>query len=238
MSLETAKAKIIENNEKISALLRENEELLRAEGFDLPNENFDVSAWGKIKIPSGYIRVTTYFYNKYHLNEIVKTWQVRDNIAYSFQVSDFYNYLINRFNIWGSVETMFYKNAIINLVSIFEAFVFECANNICECPSACGKVQKCKYHFSNSQRNNSFAALCRMKELGIVDYSEEKMERIKEIIDLRNRVHIRLAKNNEFNSSDFCLELYNEVIELVQDVSRNIFEKGVKLYACGKRITE
>ena len=98
MSLETTKEKIIKNNEQISELLRKNEELLREDGFDLPNENFVVGDWYKIKIPSGYIRNTTYFYEKYHLDSIVKEWQVKANIAYSFQLSDFYNYLFNRFN--------------------------------------------------------------------------------------------------------------------------------------------
>ena len=238
MSLEKAKAKIIENNEKISTLLRENEDLLRAEGFDLPNDNLNMDGLQKIKIPSQYIRTKEYFYEKYHLYIIVSAWDVRNNIAYSFQVSDLYNYLINRFNIWGSVETMLYKNAIINFVSIFEAFVFECANNICMCPSQCGKTNKCKRHFSNTQRNNSYKALCRMRELHIVDYDEAKMERIKEIIELRNRIHIRLAENNEFNSSDFCLAVYNEVIGLLKQISEDIYTNGVKLYACGKRITE
>ena len=51
-------------------------------------------------------------------------------------------------------------------------------------------------------------------------------------------IHIRLAENNEFNSSDFCLALYNEVIGLLKQISEAIYTNGVKLYACGKRITE
>lgn len=231
MSLEMTKEKIIKNNEQISALLCENEKLLRGEGLDLPNENFVVGDWYKIKIPSGYIRNTTYFYEKYHLDNIVKKWQVRANIAYSFQLSDFYNYLFNRFNIWGSVVIIFYKNAIINLVSIFEALILECANNICECPSECQKVAACKVHFSKEARNNSYAALARMNALGILSYSEEKMARIKEIIELRNRVHIRLAEKSEFNSADFCLDLHNEVINLIQELSEDIYNNGVRLYS-------
>lgn len=231
MSLETTKEKIIKNNERISELLRENEELLRKEGFELPNENFVVGDWYKIKIPSGYIRNTTYFYEKYHLDSIVKEWQVRANIAYSFQLSDFYNYLFNRFNIWGSVVIIFYKNAIINLVSIFEALILECANNICECPSECQRVTACKLHFSKEARNNSYMALARMNALGIISYSEEKMARIKEIIGLRNRVHIRLAEKSEFSSADFCLELHDEVIALIQELSEAIYNNGVKFYS-------
>ena len=212
--------------------MRENEDLLRGEGFDLPNENFVVGDWYKIKIPSGYIRNTTYFYEKYHLDDIVKKWQVKANISYSFQLSDFYNYLFNRFNLWGSVVIIFYKNAIINLVSIFEALILECANNICECPGECQKVAACEVHFSKGARNNSYAALVRMNDLGIISYNQEKMMRIKEIIELRNRVHIRLAEQSEFNSADFCLDLHNEVLTLIQELSEDIYKNGVKLYSC------
>ena len=232
MSLDLIKEKIIKNNEQISELLRQNEELLREEGLDLPNENFVVGDWYKIKIPSGYIRNTAYFYEKYHLDAIVKRWQVKANIAYAFQLSDFYNYLFNRFHIWGSVEIIFYKNSIINLVSIFEALILECANNICENPSECNKVKNCGVHFTKEERNNSYKALMRINELGILFYTEEKMARIKEIIELRNRVHIRLAEKSEFNSADFCLDLHNEVIGLIQELSENIYNNGVKFYSC------
>ena len=79
-------------------------------------------------------------------------------------------------------------------------------------------------------------ALTRMNALGIVSYSEEKMARIKEIIALRNRVHIRLAEKSEFSRADFCLELYNEVMELIQELSEDIYNNGVKLYSyCNRK---
>ena len=166
------------------------------------------------------------------MGDIVKEWQVRANIAYAFQLSDFYNYLVNRFNIWGSVVIIFYKNAIINLVSIFEALILECANNICGRPSECQRVTACKVHFSKEARNNSYVALERMNALRIISYSEEKKARIKEIIALRNRVHIRLAERSEFSSADFCLDLYNEILTLIGELSEDIYHNGVKLYAC------
>lgn len=236
MSLEETRKKIISNNFQITNLLKENEDLLKTEGFNVPVKNYRVDDMERIQIPSGYIRTSAHFFAKYHLNEIVKDFQVRNNISYSLQVSDFYNYLVNRFHIWGSVETVFFKNAIINHVSILEALVFECANNICS-PDGCKKINNCKRHFNKKQRENSFKALKRLKEIGVVDYDDKKIARIKEIIDLRNRVHIRLAKENEFNSSDFCLSLYNEVVLLTQNLAEDIYKNGVKLYYCGKGIT-
>ena len=42
--------------------------------------NLDINEWYRIKIPNGYIHNTTYFYEKYYLEEIVKTWQVQANM--------------------------------------------------------------------------------------------------------------------------------------------------------------
>lgn len=124
---------------------------------------------------------------------------------------------------------MLYKSAIINLVSIFEALIFECANNICS-PTDCSAISKCEKHFSKTQRNNSFEALKRINGLHITDFDDEEMNRISEIISFRNRVHIRLAKENEFISSDFSLSLHNEIISFLQRLTENIYNKGVPLY--------
>ena len=69
-----------------------------------------------------------------------------------------------------------------------------------------------------------------MNELNITDFNEEEMNRIKEIIGFRNRVHIRLAEENEFINSDFSMLLYNEVIILLQRLSSCISENGILLY--------
>lgn len=222
--------KIVENNAKITKLLKENEYLAKSEGLNIPNENYAVAPAEKIQIPSGYIRVNEAFSSKYHLGEIVKSDAVRKNIAYSLQLSDLHNYIMNRIHIWGSVETMFIKSAVINLVSVMEAIVSECAENICCNPSACTSIKTCPRHFNRNQRAQPYLALEKMKELGIVDYDDSKMSRIKEIIDYRNRVHIRLAKDNEFKSADFDIELYNEVMSLLADLAEKVYDNGVKLY--------
>lgn len=225
-----SKAMIIENNATITKLLKENEARLIQDGFDVPVQNYVPDKAQKIQIPSGYIRVNETFQKKYHLQEIVRDQAVKKNIAYSLQLSDFYNYIINRFNVWGSVETMFLKDAVINLVSVFEALVFECANNICCNTSTCTIINECANHFTNKQRNNSYEALVKMNQLHIVNYSEKQLSRIKEIIELRNRVHIRLATENEFNNADFSISLYNEVIQLIQQLSDCIYTNGFPLY--------
>ena len=224
------KEKLIKNNRKISELLKENEEILKTAGYKPPVENFAVDYQEKISIPSGYIRTKDMFYEKYHLREIIDKVHCRRNISYALQLSDFYNYIANRFFVRGSVETMFYKNAIINLVSILEALILDCANNICCNPDNCKNNKSCPSNFNKNERNKVLAALDRMKQLNITTFNDDEINRIKTIIGYRNRVHIRLAPENEFKSEDFSLNLYNEVIRYLQKICEDIYNNGVPLY--------
>lgn len=234
MISDNSKEKLKANTAEITRLLAENENILREEGLNPPANNFSLESSEKINIPSSYIRVNEYFIKKYHLREIVSDAHVRKNMAYTLQLSDLNNYLINRFFIWGSVETMFLKSAIINLVSVLEALIFECVNNICCCTNTCGKANVCNYHFTNKQRNNSaFDALQKLNEINITRLGEDELSRVQEIINYRNHVHIRLAKDNEYLNSDFSIETYNELMLLLAKIDGAIFENGVPLYNCG-----
>ena len=232
---EEAKKKIIENNRAISELLTENEKILREQGFDPPEENYAVDEDDKIRPPSGYIRPKEYLVRKYHLEEIASDWTIRSNIGYALQMSDFYNYLLNRVYFWGSLEKMIYKNAIINLVSVMEAIIFECAHGICCCPDRCKENQICKMAFSKGERSNSYKALQRINALKITDFTDQEMIRIKELIGLRNQVHLRLAKGKEYFEKEYGLKLYNEVISILQKLCEEIFQNGAKyFYRCYK----
>ena len=115
MSLEIQE-KILNNNKKISALLRENEVLLRQEGYNPPANNFALPPEERISFPPGYIRTVAQFNEKYHLREIFPHRHSRHNVTYALEVSDLFNYVFNRIHIWGAVETVFYKLALVNLV--------------------------------------------------------------------------------------------------------------------------
>ena len=94
------------NIEKISSLLSRNEELIREEGYNPPLDNFTIEKENRIKMPQRYIRTSKEFWIQYHLNEIVDNRNTKNNISYALQLSDYYNYLVNRFYIWGSIEIM------------------------------------------------------------------------------------------------------------------------------------
>ena len=224
------KEKIKENNKKITELLLENENLLRSEGLNVPEENFAFDDENKIKIPRGYIRKKEYLLNKYHLSTIASNWVVRSNIGYALQLSDLHNFLINRFYFWGPVATVMYKSAIVNLIAIFEAMVLECANQICCDPKDCSKNRRCKKSFNQNQRSSSYAAIKRINDLGITSFSSEELSRIKELINLRNRVHIRLVGEKEISDRYFNLKLYNEVIILLQRTSEELYNNATSFY--------
>ncbi len=101
------KSKIIENNRAITDLLRENEKILREAGYNPPIRNYALDRTEKIGFPSGYIRTVAAFNTKYHLMEICPNRTTRHNITYALEASDLINFIMNRVNIWGSVETIF-----------------------------------------------------------------------------------------------------------------------------------
>lgn len=224
--------KIAENNAKISELLEENEGILRDAGYNPPLKNFSLKQAEKIKFPSGYIRTVNAFNKKYHLDEIFPNRETRHNVTYALEVSDLINFIFNRINIWGSVSTILYKLSIVNLVSIMEAIILEAVNNICYQTCICTKTEMCLYHFTNAERNNARKALEKLVQIGIIDYTEEQLVRVQEIIDLRNRIHIRLTSGNEMKRADYHLALYNEVIGVLQSIDEQIYKKAVPLYYC------
>ena len=224
--------KILDNNKQISKLLKENEELLRKEGYDPPANNFVLSPHERIVFPTGYIRTVPRFIEKYHLREIFPKRYSRHNVTYALEVSDLINYVFNRIHIYGAVETVFYKLAIVNLVSIMEAIILEAANNICPNAKVCKNTKLCYKHFSRNERNNVRLALNKLVLIEILDFDEEKLERIQYIVELRNRIHIRLSLDGEVQSDNYNLQLYNETISFLQEIDQQIYEKGVPLYGC------
>ena len=224
--------KYIKNNKIISYYLEENENILKSEGYFPPSKNFTVKRGKRINIPKGYIRTAEKFQKLYHLNDLVESPNVNKNISYALQLSDFYNFILNRFNIWGSIEVMVYKQAFINVVSIMEALISEssnCINSFCE-QSQCKNTSKCKNNISKQDGKNMKRAVERMFELGILDKNEVNEDRLKELYDLRNKIHIRLKTENEFLDQEYVITLYNESLETLKKVDKCLWKNAVPRY--------
>lgn len=230
MLKEETRRKLIANNQKITELLQENEQLLKEAGYRPPKENYAVDYGDRIHMPKGYVRTSRHFFKKYHLGNIVKEYNMRNNISYNLQLSDYYNLLLNRFYIWGSVRTMLYKQDIINLVSIFEALITEATENIFQCCEDCKRINKCKKRLNKHEQGSMKTSIPKLCEMGILDFNEKEVERIKEIYELRNRVHIRLTSKNEFLDNSFCQETHNELIGLLIRATERLNVYAVSQY--------
>lgn len=221
----------IENTKKINELLAQNEDIIRSAGYQPPTLNYAAAKDDRIRIPSGYIRTSAQFWKLYHLDVIAIDRNTKNNISYALQLSDYYNFLMNRINIWGSIEIMLYKQAFVNLVSIIEALVLECANNINANCKACTKIGRCKNNINKEERDNAKKAIEKLYALNVLRVSDDEKKRLIELYDLRNKVHIRLTTQNEFLSQNYNNDLYNETILLLQKIDDSIWKYGVPYYA-------
>lgn len=220
----------IKNMNTISSLLNQNEMILKKAGYNPPVTDFFVNKKDRIKMPTGYIRTSNEFCQKYHLYEIVKSQETRKNISYALQLSDYYIFLINRFYVWGSIEAMLYKQAFVNLLSIIEAIILESANNINEYCNKCKNIGKCANNISKKERSTMKTALKKLSSLGILEFETDEKERLLELYDLRNKIHIRLNPQNEFLDNKYNMELYNETIGYLKRVDEFLWKNGTIYY--------
>lgn len=125
---------------------------------------------------------------------------------------------------------MLYKHDFVNLISVMEAIILEAACNISDNCKKCSDIARCSNHISKPNRDNMKNAVMKLFEMDILDISVEERDRIIELYDLRNRVHIRLAHNNEFLDNKFNVGLHNETIRLLLLITEKIYENAVPLY--------
>lgn len=204
---------------------------MRSAGYAPPCFNFTVEKSKRIHIPAGYIRTSEEFCNKYHLYDLVESYNTRKNISYALQLSDYYNFIVNRFNIWGSIEIMLYKQAFINVISIIEALILESSNRMNQLCKQCQNISKCKNNICKKDRDNMKRAADKLFGLGILDINEVEKNRLVELYDFRNKIHIRLNDQNEFLDCKYNRKLYNEAIELLQKVDDCLWRNAVPLYS-------
>lgn len=226
-----ALAQYIGNNEMISRLFEENERIIRNAGYKPPCENYAVEREKRVNVPSGYVRTSGEFWNKYHLAEIVCERNVRNNISYALQLSDYYNFILNRFNVWGSIEIMLYKQAFINIVSIIEALILESSSRINLHCQECKDIGRCKNNICKYDRDNMKNAAEKLYELGILKLTKTELDRLVELYDYRNKIHIRLNEQNEFLDRKYNQSLYNETIGLMQKIDNALWKYAVPLYS-------
>ena len=214
--------KIKENNAQITRLLAENEELLRGAGFDPPAKNYALHNNARIKFPSNYIRTKDYFVKKYKLRYFFKDPVTMSNVAYSLQMSDLYNYIVNRFKIFGSINTMVYKAATINCVCIIESLIGQALDDMHAHCKKCPNHDECMYYFAKKQQFSD--KLDKIRKYDMLRLDDEGDQRIRDAYRLRNHMHIyTAAKENELTNKTFDRDLYNGIIDIMQQVTFNLY---------------
>ena len=221
--------KIKGNNAEISRLMKENEDLLRDNGFDPPSRNVAIHNDFRIKVPKQYIRKASYFIERYHLTEIVGDNDVSRNIAYAFQLSDFYNYLFNRFHIWGAVETTICKQDFVNLVSIMEALILECGTRLKDYCKLCSCTGGCPRKLVRNDCRTARICLKKMGENGYISLTGNNIKRLDELFQIRNGIHIR-ESGGDVSDKVFDIELHNESIGWLRILAEDLMANAVPCY--------
>ncbi len=221
------RSRLIENNKKISNLLETNEEILKNAGFNIPRDNFafdpDKEAHLRIQIPKGYIRTKNYYMSEYGLYRICNGDEAKaSNIAYSLELSDFYNYILNRMGIYGPILAMMYKQATINIISIIEVFVKTYAETLRQKCMECPKRNDCRRMLSKKKHiKMHFNDLIDVyKQECLIDgISDGAYTRICELYVYRNSIHLSKSKDNELKEDMHSRKLYNEAIMYMKSIN-------------------
>ena len=221
-SIEQIEAQIIDNNNKITELLKENEALCKQMGYAPPASNFAPTPRNRIHFPTKYVRTKNYYENKYRLSEFFSNKKVVNNVAYSFQMSDLYNFILNRFYVFGPLEAMIYKTAIINYVCIIESLIGQVFDDMHKFCGQCNKHNSCEFFMPKS--NNFSVKLKAIEKTGILNLSSEQFSQIREYYQLRNHIHIYTTANkNAFNTKSFDRKHHNTIIKIMQAVTVSLY---------------
>lgn len=201
--------KIIENNNTISMLLTRNEDLYLSELNDFERRIFPVSDVNKIFVPKEYVRKKDDFIEQYSLKKITDNLQHQNNIAYLMQYGDLMHYFFTRFYVFGQLEKAHYYHEILNIATILETILKELAQNYRNICSNCILHQNCQKIINKAQISDLKVLLNRLSELKIIDLDANKIQTLYELVDLRNKIHIRLMDCTIGNNTKYTTHNYN-----------------------------
>lgn len=214
---------------KASAAINELETVIR-ESYDTPLDNIDRQIYQKISIPCNYIRTKDEFLMLYNIKHLIDENHDKSNIAYALMQSDLYNYFINRIHVWGIVEKLLLKTAIINVCSIIEGLIMlslEPLHSHCRREdSICKKQNRCPYYIKSSKQLKIQGACKILKSQ--FSFDEGIIEMIVGQNSIRNNIHLSLLTYSEFVSEDYSIENYNKGIKVLNYLKKNQLNKFAK----------
>ncbi len=150
----------------------------------------------EIKVPGGVVRTVNELLSEY---SFIGNSTIRRNVCYAIEALDFYRWIINRFNLYASVEGYLYKTGIILVNMIVEAIARDLLIQFNEEPG--------KKHSKN---------IPKLKKYGVDEKCCDALEKLRQ---RRSNIHLYLVSDLEsqkytlkdWNLSILCLRAFREV---------------------------
>ena len=141
----------------------------------------------KVRFPRGFLRTAQHFRARY--------WFIRDanlkrNVAYSLILSDFYRWVLNRTDLWGTPREMIIKEAICLIGAVAESLTKDAMKGCCGT------------HPGYKKR------IAKMVEMGIL--SPDLQAQLDSLWDWRNNEHLFMLAEWEYGK--YALPHYNAAI--------------------------
>lgn len=208
-------------------LLHECETILAKNGIQGPVQHPPVIPRDRIWFPTGYIRKASYFRDAYELKKIIDDVSTRNNIAYSLQLSDFYNYIIGRFFLGNlSLGTTFFRISTTHIFSIIESICYGTIktlhNHCCTKGTACIKNRKCTYYVKSPSKTNFSDIITTLEIQKLITLTQETTNTIKKSKDARDRIHLWLFSDSDFLDTKFTVKDYNDSITALGEIASGI----------------
>lgn len=186
--------------------------------YETPEKNIDTDSFSLIRMPFNYIRTANNFRNKYYLEELISNDNTKKNISYALQLSDLYNYILNRYELYGVVFSLLYKHAITNIVTVQEAILYGTLESLREfCylgkeNKLCCKNAKCEFYLK-SKNKLKFADLIDVYVSKLFFGDQALKTTLLELKQIRDSIHIQDVRFNEWaNDKYYSKEKYNKAI--------------------------
>lgn len=218
---------------KVEDLLQDVEAILKANGFDTPVQQPNLDGIGRIRFPRGYIRKVSYFLERYSVEAIVEDETLAKNVAYALQLSDVFNYFLNRFSIGLSAGKLLRKYALINIVSIIESLLYGSLIRLrkhCVLPSrtVCPINSNCVLYLKSPKRLSFGGVISELSNKDILSLDDKDKDFLLEVKGHRDNVHVWTLDDNEYKSDYYRLETYNRAILLLRTISAQLEDSGCR----------
>lgn len=182
--------------------------------LDTPNENINKEEFRLANIPDNYIRTAEYYRINYRLSQMISDRIRINNIAYSLQLSDFFNYILYRINLFGLIKNLFIKNAIMNIFSIQEGILYSSLitlNNYCWFSGrVCNQNSACQYYVK-SRNQLTFNSLLQTFQDKVGFHHDKYRSIMFKLKEIRDNVHIEDIQYSEWAETErYSIDQYHD----------------------------